>query len=175
MPSRTTIAPAIRTSSALVPRRAFIGRQEHARRKSACIARPHRDGGADGDRCGRVWHSRIPLDVRVEIDNARFAQLKERPQEPFTAAQDLLIATPALIAASIPLKELHTVMDQRRRRASASRRHRRLPAARSGRRFDDDHELRFERDCECERSRFDRRVDPRVRTCRRIAAGRRWP
>jgi hypothetical protein len=60
---------------------------------------------------GRVWHSRIPLDVRVEIDAARFRQLKEKPNEPFTAAQDLLVATPALIAASVPLKELTAVMD----------------------------------------------------------------
>ncbi len=59
---------------------------------------------------GRVWHSRIPLDVRVAIDNARFAQLRDKP-EPFTAAQDLAIATPALIAASIPLKELSGVFD----------------------------------------------------------------
>jgi hypothetical protein len=59
---------------------------------------------------GRVWHSRIPLDVRVAIDNARFALLREKP-EPFTAAQDLAIATPALIAASIPLKELSGVFD----------------------------------------------------------------
>ncbi len=59
---------------------------------------------------GRVWHSRIPLDVRVAIDNARFAQLREKP-EAFTASQDLSIATPALIAASIPLKELAGVFD----------------------------------------------------------------
>ena len=59
---------------------------------------------------GRVWHSRIPLDVRVAIDNARFAQLHEKP-EAFTAAQDLAIATPALIAASIPLKELSGILD----------------------------------------------------------------
>lgn len=59
---------------------------------------------------GRVWHSRIPLDVRVAIDNARFAQLREKA-EAFTASQDLAIATPALIAASIPLKELSGVFD----------------------------------------------------------------
>ncbi|MFO0616856.1 MAG: hypothetical protein U0414_29950 [Polyangiaceae bacterium] len=60
---------------------------------------------------GRVWHSKIPLDVRVEIDNARFAALRDRPGEPFTAAQDLSIATPALLAASIPLKEFTNVLD----------------------------------------------------------------
>lgn len=60
---------------------------------------------------GRVWHSKIPIDVRVEIDNARFAALRDRPGEPFTAAQDLAIATPALLAASIPLKEFSNVLD----------------------------------------------------------------
>lgn len=60
---------------------------------------------------GRVWHSKIPLDVRVEIDNARFASLRDKPGEPFTAAQDLSIATPALLAASIPLKEFNNVLD----------------------------------------------------------------
>jgi hypothetical protein len=60
---------------------------------------------------GRVWHSKIPLDVRVEIDNARFVSLRDRPGEPFTAAQDLAIATPALLAASIPLKEFMNVLD----------------------------------------------------------------
>lgn len=60
---------------------------------------------------GRVWHSKIPLDVRVEIDNARFASLRDKPGEPFTAAQDLAIATPALLAASIPLKEFANVLD----------------------------------------------------------------
>lgn len=60
---------------------------------------------------GRVWHTKIPLDVRVEIDNARFAALRDRPGEPFTAAQDLAIATPALLAASIPLKEFTNVLD----------------------------------------------------------------
>lgn len=60
---------------------------------------------------GRIWHTRIPLDVRVAIDQARFDHLRERPKDPFTAAQDLAIATPMIIATHIPLKELTGVLD----------------------------------------------------------------
>ena len=60
---------------------------------------------------GRVWHSRIPLSVRVAIDDARFAHQRERASEPYGVERDLHIATPALIAASIPLKDLAGVLD----------------------------------------------------------------
>jgi hypothetical protein len=60
---------------------------------------------------GRVWHTRIPLDVRVAIDEARFAHQRERPGEPYGVERDLGITTPALIAASIPLKDLLPVLD----------------------------------------------------------------
>lgn len=60
---------------------------------------------------GRVWHSRIPLHVRVAIDDARFAAQRDRPNEPYGVERDLTIATPALIAASIPLKDLLPVID----------------------------------------------------------------
>ena len=60
---------------------------------------------------GVVWHSRIPLHVRVGIDEARFVSQRERPYEPFTVDRELTIATPALIAASIPLKDLLGVVD----------------------------------------------------------------
>lgn len=60
---------------------------------------------------GRVWHSRIPLHVRVAIDDARFAHQREKPSEAFGVERDLQIATPALIAASIPLKDLGGVLD----------------------------------------------------------------
>jgi hypothetical protein len=49
--------------------------------------------------------------VRVAIDDARFAHGRERPGEPFGADRDLAIATPALIAASIPLVDLKAVLD----------------------------------------------------------------
>jgi hypothetical protein len=60
---------------------------------------------------GRVWHSRIPLHVRVAIDDARFAAQRERPTEPYGVERDLAIATPALIAASIPLRDLLGIVD----------------------------------------------------------------
>lgn len=60
---------------------------------------------------GRVWHTRVPLDVRVAIDEARFKLQKEKPNEPFHVHHDLAIAAPALIAASIPLKDLTGVLD----------------------------------------------------------------
>ncbi len=60
---------------------------------------------------GRVWHSRIPLHVRVAIDDARFAHQRERPTEPYGVERDLQVATPALIAASIPLKDLGGILD----------------------------------------------------------------
>ncbi len=60
---------------------------------------------------GRVWHSRLPLHIRVAIDDARFAAMREHPSEPYGIERDLAIATPALVAASIPLKDLLPVVD----------------------------------------------------------------
>jgi len=60
---------------------------------------------------GRVWHSRVPLDVRVAIDDARFQLEHSNPDQTFHANKDLAIAAPALIAASIPLKDLIGVLD----------------------------------------------------------------
>lgn len=60
---------------------------------------------------GRVWHTRIPLHVRVAIDEARFAAQRERAHEPYGVERDLAIATPALIAASIPLRDLLNVVE----------------------------------------------------------------
>ncbi|MFO0547123.1 MAG: hypothetical protein U0271_01980 [Polyangiaceae bacterium] len=60
---------------------------------------------------GRVWHSRIPLHVRVAIDDARFAAQRDRPFEPYGVERDLQIASPALIAASIPLRDLVGVIE----------------------------------------------------------------
>jgi hypothetical protein len=58
---------------------------------------------------GRVWHTRMPLEIRVAIDEARFAKQRERPNEPFHAESDLSIAVAATIAASIPLRDLQPV------------------------------------------------------------------
>jgi hypothetical protein len=55
---------------------------------------------------GRVWHTRIPLEIRVAIDEARFKKQRERSSEPFHAESDLSIAVSATIASSIPLRDL---------------------------------------------------------------------
>lgn len=59
---------------------------------------------------GRVWHTRIPLEIRVAIDDARLQQERDRPGVPFHADGDLAIAAPEIIAASIPLRELVPVL-----------------------------------------------------------------
>jgi hypothetical protein len=58
---------------------------------------------------GRVWHTRMPLEIRVAIDDARFDKERQRPNEPFHAQNDLSIAVAATIAASIPLEDLRPV------------------------------------------------------------------
>ncbi|MEZ4296797.1 MAG: hypothetical protein R3B70_17655 [Polyangiaceae bacterium] len=60
---------------------------------------------------GRVWHTRVPLEVRVAIDDARFSQERDRPGAPFHAQDDLAIAVPEIIAASVPLRDLAGVLD----------------------------------------------------------------
>jgi hypothetical protein len=55
---------------------------------------------------GRVWHTRMPLEIRIAIDDARLQQERDRPAAPFHAAGDLAIALPAVIAANIPLLDL---------------------------------------------------------------------
>jgi hypothetical protein len=59
---------------------------------------------------GKVWHTRIPLDVRVAIDDARFRQEKEKGGAPFHAEHDLGIAVPETIAGNVPLRELIPVL-----------------------------------------------------------------
>lgn len=59
---------------------------------------------------GKVWHTRIPLDVRVAIDEARFKQEKDKPSSPFHAESDLGIAIPEIIAGNVPLRELIPVL-----------------------------------------------------------------
>jgi hypothetical protein len=55
---------------------------------------------------GRVWHSHMPIEVRVTVDEARLQLEKSSPKEPFHAQHDLAIAMPSVIATSIPLVEL---------------------------------------------------------------------
>ena len=59
---------------------------------------------------GRVWHTRIPLEVRVAIDDARLSQERDRPGAPFHAQDDLAIAVPDILAASVPLRDLAGVL-----------------------------------------------------------------
>jgi hypothetical protein len=56
-----------------------------------------------------IWQTRIPADVRASIDDARLQ--REKSREPFGAAQELAIATPEVIAAHIPMRELTGVLD----------------------------------------------------------------
>ena len=60
---------------------------------------------------GKIWHSRIPLEVRVAIDEARFQREREKPGEPYHAIHDLGLATPTIIAANISLRDLLCVLD----------------------------------------------------------------
>ncbi|MEO7329115.1 MAG: hypothetical protein ABI193_11080, partial [Minicystis sp.] len=58
---------------------------------------------------GRVWHTRMPLEIRVAVDEARFRKERERPGEPFHAASDLSIAVAQTIVTAIPLRDLAPV------------------------------------------------------------------
>jgi hypothetical protein len=55
---------------------------------------------------GRVWHTKMPLEIRVAIDEARFKKQRERSSEPFHAESDLSIAVAATITSSLPLRDL---------------------------------------------------------------------
>ncbi|MDB4997280.1 MAG: uncharacterized protein JWM74_4712 [Myxococcaceae bacterium] len=60
---------------------------------------------------GKIWHTRIPLEVRVAIDDLRFQREKAKPGEPFHSLHDLSVATPTIIASNIPLRELARILD----------------------------------------------------------------
>jgi hypothetical protein len=60
---------------------------------------------------GKIWHSKIPLEIRVAIDDLRFEHERANPGEPFHAIHDLSVATPTIIAANIPLRDLLCVLD----------------------------------------------------------------
>ncbi|MEM6786605.1 MAG: hypothetical protein AAF715_03720 [Myxococcota bacterium] len=64
---------------------------------------------------GDVWHTRMPLELRVAIDEARFRQEKMRPGRAFGARHDLAIAVPDQIAAHIPLVDLVGVLERAER------------------------------------------------------------
>ncbi len=58
----------------------------------------------------RVWQEHIPIEIRTAIDESRLKQEKARPREPAHARHELTIATPELIAQSIPLADLMPVI-----------------------------------------------------------------
>jgi hypothetical protein len=60
---------------------------------------------------GEIWHSRIPLDVRVKIDELRLQRERDKPGDPFRASDDLSVATATIIAANIPVGDLLCVFD----------------------------------------------------------------
>jgi hypothetical protein len=57
----------------------------------------------------KTWQTRIPLEVRVAIDEARLQSEKKNPREPFLARHEFETATPDIIAAHVPLRELQRV------------------------------------------------------------------
>jgi hypothetical protein len=64
---------------------------------------------------GKLWHTHIPIDIRIAIDEARFQREKAKPDEPFHVIDDLSVATPAIIVANIPLRELARLLDHAER------------------------------------------------------------
>jgi hypothetical protein len=60
---------------------------------------------------GKVWHTRMPVDVRVAIDEARFERERSRAKDPFLAVDDLAIALPEIICANVPLRELAKLVE----------------------------------------------------------------
>lgn len=58
----------------------------------------------------RVWATRIPVEIRVAIDEARLRHERSRPREPFQARHELAIAVPEVITANIPLADLTQII-----------------------------------------------------------------
>jgi hypothetical protein len=53
-----------------------------------------------------AWHTRLPLEVRLAIDDARLKHEKTRPREGFVARHELAIAGPDVITQHLPLAAL---------------------------------------------------------------------
>lgn len=58
----------------------------------------------------KVWHGRLPVEVRAAIDAARLKLERTRPREPFHARNELAIATPEILATHLPLVELSPIL-----------------------------------------------------------------
>ena len=59
----------------------------------------------------RAWHMRIPLEVRIAVDEARLVREAQRPRDPFHAKDELTIAVPKLLAQSFGLRDLKPVFE----------------------------------------------------------------
>jgi len=59
----------------------------------------------------KVWHSRIPVDVRAAMDDARLEREKKGARDPWHAKDDLAIAGPDVMAQNIPIREFARVLD----------------------------------------------------------------
>lgn len=57
-----------------------------------------------------IWHSKVPLDIRVKIHQAWLEQERTKPRDPFTAKQALEIADARILVAHILLADLHGVI-----------------------------------------------------------------
>lgn len=57
-----------------------------------------------------VWHTKVPLEVRVKIHQAWLEQERAKPREPFVAKQALEIADPRILVENIALIDLHGVV-----------------------------------------------------------------
>jgi hypothetical protein len=53
-----------------------------------------------------AWHMHVPIELRAEIDDARLAKLADKPNEAWTAKEELGMATPdKLVDDNLPLEE----------------------------------------------------------------------
>jgi hypothetical protein len=60
---------------------------------------------------GKAWHTHMPLEIRIAIDDARFKMEKAQPGSAFQVIHELSIATPKVVTGHIPLAELTGVLD----------------------------------------------------------------
>jgi hypothetical protein len=57
----------------------------------------------------RIWHARLPVEVRAAIDDVRLQKERAMPEVPSRASDDLAIATAEIIAKHIPLRDLSAI------------------------------------------------------------------
>lgn len=58
-----------------------------------------------------AWQSRVPVEIRAEVDSVRLRQERARSRDVFTSRQELAICTPEIITANVPLRDLVGVMN----------------------------------------------------------------